>query len=109
MRVYDLFSNENFDVIIKGEDDEVRDCFCSDFLSWALGYAHNVQIWFTVMGTINTVAVASLNKINCIILCHGSRFTPEALEKAKEENINIIYTDLATFNAVCLVSELMKL
>ncbi len=108
MTIYKLLENENFSPIVKGEDLEIKNCFCGDFLSFVMGYAKDVEVWFTIMANINSIAVASLNDIPCIIVCNGMKFNDDAIEKAKEEGITILYTSLSVFNAACLVNDLMK-
>lgn len=71
--------------------DRQIDCgFCGDLLSRAMGYCPENSAWFTVMGNINAIAVASLKDVACIVLCRGGAVQPDALEKAGEEGINIL-------------------
>ena len=48
----------------------VTGVFTGDLLSWAMGRAKEGDIWFTVMGNVNTVAVAALADCACVVLCH---------------------------------------
>ncbi len=108
MTIYNLIENENFTCISKGEDKEINGCFCGDFLSFVMGYAKDIEVWFTIMGNINSVAVASLNDIPCIVLCSDIKLSEDAIKKASEENITVLYTHLPVFEAACLVSDLIK-
>lgn len=82
-----------------GEDRAITHGFCGDLLSWVMANAQEGCAWFTVMGNINAIAVASLNDIGCIILCQNSTIQPDALEKAKAENIFVFSTPLTAFEA----------
>ncbi len=108
MTIYNLIENEHFTCVSKGEDKEISGCFCGDFLSFVMGYAKDIEVWFTIMGNINSVAVASLNDIPCIVLCNNIKLNEDALKKASEENITVLYTSLPVFEAACLVSDLIK-
>lgn len=80
-----------------GSDCEIQGGFTGDLLSWVMSNAQENTAWFTVMGNINAIAVASLNEIACIVLCQGSNIMPDALNKAKEEGINIFSTPKSCF------------
>ncbi len=82
-----------------GTDREISGGFCGDLLSWVMANAKEDCVWFTVMGNINSVAVASLNDIGCIVLCQNSKINDIALQKAKEEGIFIFSTDMPIFEA----------
>ena len=47
---------------------EVTRVFCCDLLSIAMSRAPSDSVWVTVMGNKNTVAVASLADVACIVL-----------------------------------------
>lgn len=78
---------------------EVSHIFCCDLLSMAMGKAPAGCVWVTVMGNKNTVAVASLADVACIVLAEGVSMEESALEKAAEERIPVLATDLPVFDA----------
>ena len=45
--------------------------YVGDLLSWVMGRARSGQAWITIMSNINTVAVASLADVACVILAEG--------------------------------------
>ena len=47
--------------------------------------------WVTVMGNMNTIAVASLAEVSCIILAEGIVLDEMSLAKAKEQDITVLY------------------
>ena len=55
--------------------------------------------WVTVMGNVNTLAVAALADAACIILAEGSRLDEMACTKAREQEITVLLTDLPIFDA----------
>jgi DeoR/GlpR family transcriptional regulator of sugar metabolism len=55
------------------------------------------------MGNINTLAVAALADASCIILAEGSKLDEPALNKAKEQGITVLTTELPIFEAARIV------
>lgn len=88
-----------FTPLVDAEERQITGGFCGDLLSWAMGRCTEGQVWFTVMGNLNAVAVASLADAAAIVLCHGAVLMPDALARARAEGINIFATDLPEFEA----------
>ena len=65
MTVKELVDRQIFRVVNLGEelDREVTKVFCCDLLSIAMGKAPADGAWVTVMGNVNTIAVATLAEI----------------------------------------------
>ena len=87
-------------VLVKGNPErEISKVFCCDLLSIAMGKAPADGVWVTVMGNRNTLAVASLTDTACIVLAEGVSLDEATLEKAREEGIAVLSTDLPVFDA----------
>lgn len=97
MKVSQLQKILNLEVISVGEDTEIGGGFCGDLLSWVMANSQENDAWFTVMGNINVVGVASLTGVACVVLCHGSSINEDALKAAKEQKINILCTKSPVF------------
>ena len=78
---------------------EINGGYCGDLLSWVMGRAEEGNLWFTIMGNLNAVAVASLVDVAAIVLCDGVTLEETVLQKAKEEGINIYATELPVYAA----------
>ncbi|MBQ3393652.1 MAG: hypothetical protein IJG64_00655 [Oscillospiraceae bacterium] len=98
MTVKEFADRFSLRVLSEGEDRTINGGFCGDLLSWVMANARMDNAWFTVMGNINAVAVASLNDVACIVLCQNSRIMDNALEKAKEEEIWVLSTERSCFD-----------
>lgn len=85
---------------------EIKGGYAGDFLSFVMGRAPSDCAWFTVMTNVNVCAVATLADVGTIVLCENAEPSEQLLEKAKEHNVNIIGTELDTFEAVKKYSEL---
>lgn len=91
----------DFTVINEGDNlnTEVKTPFCCDLLSIAMSKIPVGSAWVTVMGNINTLAVAALTEVACVILAEGIMLDQAALSKAKSEGITILATELSIFEA----------
>lgn len=81
------------------EEREITGGFCGDLLSWAMGRAQEGQVWFTVMGNLNTIAVASLADVAAVVLCHDAALAEDARQRARQEGILLFTTSLSEFEA----------
>ena len=73
--------------------------YCCDLLSIAMGNVPSDSAWVTVMGNMNTLAVASLTDCACVIFACGVRPDELMLQRAQKEDITIFATDLPVFEA----------
>lgn len=101
MTVQDLIDSKRFDIVNIGActDRQIEVPFCCDLLSIAMGRAPAGCAWVTVMGNMNTLAVASLADAACIILAEGVMPDEMALKKAKEQEITVFQTEETIFDA----------
>lgn len=101
MTVYDLIQTGDFEVLNEGDhqEREISVPFCCDLLSVAMGKMPAGSAWVTVMGNINTLAVATLADASLILLAEGSNLDEVARSKAKEQGITVLITELPIFTA----------
>ena len=107
MKVFEIGNLEGFTSLSLSKDSEITGVFCCDLLSIAMGKAPAGSAWVTVMANVNTLAVASLTDVACIILAEGVTFDNSLIEKAKEEGIAVLKTDLPIFEAALLINNLL--
>lgn len=105
MKVLDLYAIEEFKLVNEGDDPnrEIGLPYCCDLLSIAMGKMPANSAWVTVMGNINTLAVATLVEASCIILAEGSELDVPALNKAKEQGVTVLRTELPIFDAAFMI------
>lgn len=82
---------------------EITVPYCCDLLSIAMGRMPSGSAWVTVMGNINTLAVATLVDAACIILAEGSLLDEPAQNKAKAQGITVLVTELPIFDAALII------
>ena len=68
MTVKDLVNMSEFTALTDVSDIAITKVFCCDLLSIAMGKAPQGSAWVTVMANVNTLAVASLTDVACIII-----------------------------------------
>lgn len=109
MTVRELINKHVFQVIIEGEalDKSISKPFCCDLLSIAMSKAPVDSAWVTVMGNINTLAVATLTDVACIILAEGAILDNAALEKGKQQQITVLCTEQSIFDAALTIHGLI--
>ena len=108
MKTQDLKNMKDFAVAVEGSDCKITSIYCADLLSWAMTRAPEGCAWCTVMGNVNTVAVADLTDTAVIVLCEGAILNQDAWQKAKELEINIVTTRLSSFEAGVVIKEKME-
>lgn len=78
-------------VIVKGElSKKVTGGYIGDLLSWVMARLPANAAWLTVMGNVNTIAVASLKDAACIILTDSATMDEEAQKKAQQQGIVVL-------------------
>jgi hypothetical protein len=109
MTVNDLINAEVFDLVHTGTEleKEINQVFCCDLLSIAMSKIPEGAAWVTVMGNINTLAVATLTDTACIILAERANLDLPALEKAKSENVTVLCTEKPIFDAALAIHNLI--
>lgn len=109
MTLEQLLQKNKYTVINKGDDTkrELTGLFCCDLLSIAMSKAPEGCVWVTVMGNINTLAVASLTDTACIILAGGISLDDAALSKAREEGITVLASEEPIFETALAVHGMM--
>ena len=80
-----------------GLDAEVTGGYAADLLSCAMAGAHQGNLWVTLQGHLNVVAIATLGELAGVIVSEDKPIAPEALAKADEEGVPILSTALTTF------------
>ena len=91
MKVKELLGSGKFQVIHAGDDPEreITTPFCCDLLSVAMGKAPAGCAWVTVMGNMNTLAVATLADAACIVLAEGASMPEACIRKAADEGVAV--------------------
>lgn len=108
MKVTDVSEKLNLEVLtLPAPDKVVAGAYCGDLLSWVMTRLSENFAWVTIMGNINSVAVASLSDASCIILSENADASEELINKATSEGINVLRTDKSTFEICYLLGRIL--
>ncbi|MBO5432985.1 MAG: hypothetical protein J6A43_02895 [Clostridia bacterium] len=88
------------------ENREAEGCYCGDLLSWVMSRASENDVWLTVMGNINSIGVAVLADVACIVLTENASLDDDAKKRALENDVIILTTSK---NSYQIASEISKL
>lgn len=83
-----------------GLDAEVTGGYAADLLSCAMAGARKGNVWVTLQGHLNVVAIASLGELAGVVVTEAKPVAPDALAKANEEAIPILSTPRTTYEVV---------
>lgn len=86
---------------------EITGCYCGDLLSWVMSRAQEGDVWLTVMGNINSIGVAVLADVACIVLTENAALDEDALKRAEQNGVIILQTEKNTYQMAAAVSKLI--
>jgi hypothetical protein len=87
-------------------DREISGGYVSDLLSDVMANCEEGNIWITLQIHMNIVAVATMKDIAAIILVNSREPEQDTIEKADEENVVIMASELPAFELVGRLYEL---
>ena len=106
MTVHKMSESLPLRVLNQEEDRIVRGVFCCDLLSVAMAKAPEDSAWVTVIGNANTVAVATLADVACIVLSEGYSFDEAAINAANGK-IALLQSDKPTYETAVSIGEVL--
>ena len=95
-------------VTLPDKQREIRGGYVGDLLSWVMGRAEADDALITIMSNLNVVAVASLADTACVIFAEGVTPDAELIRVAESKGINLITTDLSSYEAAVKLSVLLR-
>lgn len=91
-----------------GTDREALGCYCGDLLSWVMGRAKADDVWLTVMGNINAIAVATLADVSAIVLVEDAALDAEALARANQQEVAVYTTSLPAYETALQIAAALE-
>lgn len=92
------------ELTIAKEDRVIESGYCCDLLSHVMSHGVGNMAWITVQTHMNVIAVAALLDFSCIIIPEGLPVEKAIVEKAQQENIILISTDLTSYEVVSVLA-----
>lgn len=108
MKVTELIDKFGFR-LVSGEggiDNEISGVYIGDLLSWVMSNAKDGDVWITIQGHINIMAVASLTGVGCVIVAENAEISEEAIAKSESEDIPLLATQLSSYETAKLFMEI---
>ena len=87
-------------------DAEVEGVYVGDLLSNVMAKAGEKNLWITVQGHPNVVAVAALSNLAGVVVVEDFPIQPEAVQRAREKNVNLLRTSMPAYELVAKLVEL---
>lgn len=108
MTVQKLIDDFSLEVLCCGDkaaDKEVTGGYCGDLLSWVMSKANEGDCWLTVMGNVNSIGVAVLADVACILLTENSAFDDDAKLRAEQNGVIVLRSTENAFNLAVKIAE----
>ena len=100
MTVHQLKESLELTVLVEQTTDKkITGCYIGDLLSWAMSRVQAGDVWLTVMGNINAIAVAALS---------DAALDEEAKEKAQQQGITVFSSNANSYQVAVQLSRLLS-
>ena len=107
MRLAEAIRKLDLTVVAAGDmDQEISGGFASDLLSNVMARASAGQVWLTLQGHQNIVAVAVLLELAAVIVAGGVQPDEETKKKSLSEGVTLLTTPLPIFEVAGQLYEL---
>lgn len=100
MKVTELIEKVGLEVLTGPFEQEISGVYVGDLLSNVLAKAQVNDLWVTIQGHQNVVAVASLTGVAAVIVVEDFKLEPEAIARAKERQVNMLRTSLTAYELI---------
>lgn len=110
MKTKDLIKKLKFKVI-SGKDfleKDVKGGYVGDLLSDVLASSKEGDLWITVQVHPNIIAVSAMKGHSAILITSSKKIDEDTIEKAKEEKVGILSTEMNSFEAAAKISQLLE-
>ena len=108
MTVQNLIDEFSLEVLCCGDkaaEKEVKGGYCGDLLSWVMSRANEGDCWLTVMGNVNSIGVAVLADVACILLTENSAFEDGAKMRAEQNGVIVLRSGENAFDLAVKIAE----
>lgn len=106
MTVKEMAAACGFEVACGEGDREITGgVYCCDLLSIVMGRAPADCAWVTVMGNLNSIAVAVLADTACIVLAEGMNLDDDARAKSELQDVTVLTTAQPVYEASVAIAK----
>lgn len=108
MQINEIIGKMDLEVLNLADGErEVTGGYTGDLLSWVMGRAESNMLWITIMTNVNILAVAALRDLPAVLIAEGAEIAPEVVEKAAEQEINLLRSRLPAYELCTLLAKLI--
>ncbi|MFH1138698.1 MAG: serine kinase [Pseudomonadota bacterium] len=99
MKLAELKDRLNLEILtgVEGLNRDVCGGYVGDLLSDVMANSESGQVWITIQGHINIIAVATLRDLAAVILAGGRAPNPDTLARARESGLPLLRGELSSF------------
>lgn len=91
MKIERVVQELDLEVIVEGDlEEEVTGGYACDLLSNVMAQAQAGDLWFTIQGHQNVVAVGLLVEVAGVVIAEDVDVDEETISRAKENGINLL-------------------
>ena len=107
--IKDCIEALGLEILCPGDADrEITGGYCGDLLSWVMARAQSGNVWITVMGNVNAIAVATLTDVCCIVLTENAALDADAAKKAEMQGIPVYGCAANSYETAIQVHQLLQ-
>lgn len=106
----DLVDNLKLEVVSNDmglENISIKGVYIGDLLSWVMANIKEGDAWITIQTHLNIVAVAALGEASCIIIPEGAKIDNDTINKAVEQKIPILKSNLTAYDLAVRINKLV--
>ncbi|MEW5814932.1 MAG: serine kinase [Spirochaetota bacterium] len=81
-------------------DVDVKRGYASDLMSDVIANTRENDLWITLQGHVNTIAIAAMKDLAGLVLINSRQPEAETAAKAEKEHIPILISDLPAFELI---------
>lgn len=109
MTVKNLIDKLNLEIISEGTNinAEIDGCYTTDLLSLAMANVCKGNIWITVQTNMNILGIAALAETSCVIIAQSMNISKDVTDKASEEQICVLRSDLSAYELSVEIGKLI--
>lgn len=109
MKISEMAQILGWEVLAMPDPDmEVTGGYAGDLLSWVMGRAKAGNAWVTIMTNRNILAVATLAGVSAVVVTERAEIDEEIVKLALAQDINLVRTELPSFETACAVGKLLE-
>jgi len=106
MTVRELAEKLELNVVAGTLDAEITGVYAGDLLSNVMARAGENNLWVTVQGHQNVVAVAALANLSAVVVVENFPIEEDAVKRATEKGVNLLRTSMTAYDLICKLAAL---